>query len=293
MGAMPAAPPAYPYPGVPGGMPVGGVDLRRGVRVALIVMLSLMLPVTLLVMAARFAQADALETILDHGPLFLDRGKVEDADDFYAVAILLYFLTLAATATLWAVWFRRTRVNAEVFAPGTHRFGTGWAAGAWFTPVVNFWFPKQIANDIYRASSPTGPQNVRKGLLNAWWVLWIAATACNVVSSALYSVATNRNTYDGSDWHDNVSALKSSVNLSGLAFLLYFVAALLAILVVRQLTKMQEQRAAMGPQPMAPMGGMPYGAPAAPGFPPAPPYGAPYPPHGQPQNPFGSGPAAY
>ncbi|MEU7131935.1 DUF4328 domain-containing protein [Streptomyces sp. NPDC046261] len=314
---MAAAVPPYPYPAapgaMPGAMPVGGVDLRRGVRITLTVLLSVVMAALLLLIAARGQQREAVDVLLRDGATSAALEQADDADDFYAGMMVLYVLVFIATAVLWVIWFRRMRLNAEAFAPGTHRFGSGWAVGSWFTPVVNLWFPKQMANDIYRASAPAGPQSAPKGLLNAWWVLWLAASGFSFVGSAMYSVAErkleSRHTSLDSV-RDDIQALKTALSVSTLALLLYVVAALLALLVVRQLTRMQEQRALAGPQAAPPMGGMPmagmpYGAPAAPAAgwgpqqpphqPPASPYGQP--PYGAPgtapQNPFGNGPQGY
>ncbi|MEU5052379.1 DUF4328 domain-containing protein [Streptomyces sp. NPDC021096] len=315
---MAAAVPPYPYPAAPGAMPVGGVDLRRGVRISLTVLLSVAMAVLLLLIAARGQQREAVDMLLRDGATSAALDKADDADGFYAAMLFVYILTLAVTGVLWVIWFRRMRLNAEAFAPGTHRFGSGWAVGSWFTPVVNLWFPKQMANDIYRASAPGGPQSAPKGLLNAWWVLWLVAGGISMVGNAMYSVAerklkTRHTSLDSV--RDDIETLKTALSISTLALLLYVVAALLALLVVRQLTRMQEQRALAGPQAVPPMGGMPmgampaagmpYGAPAAPAAgwgpqqqpqqPPAQPYGQPPygPPGTGPQNPFGNGTQGY
>jgi Domain of unknown function (DUF4328) len=34
------------------------------------------------------------------------------------------------------------------------RLSPGWAIGAWFVPVINFWFPFRIMVDIWRAGLP-------------------------------------------------------------------------------------------------------------------------------------------
>ncbi|MEU4208566.1 DUF4328 domain-containing protein [Streptomyces sp. NPDC026206] len=319
-----AAMPPYPYPAAaPMGMPVGGVDLRRGVRIALTVLLSVTMVMLLLLIAARGEQRSAIDELLSKGATSGALAKADDADGFYAAMMGLYFLSLAATAVLWIIWFRRMRLNAEAFAPGTHRFGSGWAVGAWFTPVVNFWFPKQMANDIYRASAPAGPQSASKGVLNAWWVLWVTANAFSMIGSVMYTIAQGRlesRRYGSSSLEEDIQSLKTALSVSTLSFVLYIAAAVLALLVVRQLTRMQEQRALAGPQAVPPMGGMPmqgmpmqampaagmpYGAPPAPmpGWPaqqqPQPPAQQPYgqPPYGTPgagpQNPFGNGPQGY
>ncbi|MFF4410509.1 DUF4328 domain-containing protein [Streptomyces sp. NPDC001404] len=311
VGLPPAPAPAYPYPypAGPVAAPAGGIDLRRGVRIALTVLLVLNILLLLLMVAAAGNERAALDAMLSDGLTDATARKADSADNAASVLSLLHILAFLASGVLWVVWFRRARLNAEVFAPGTHRFGSGWAVGSWFTPVVNLWFPKQMANDIYRASSPAGPQAAPKGLLNSWWVLWITANVLSwmgstmeAVASARVKTATKGGHYSLDDWRSDAESLKSALAVQGLSTLLLAVAALLALLVVRQLSRMQEQRAALGPQfapPFAPQSAPPMamGAPAWPGMPPAPaPYGAPaHPPvppvpPGPPQNPFGNGP---
>ncbi|GAA0336520.1 DUF4328 domain-containing protein [Streptomyces blastmyceticus] len=304
---MPPAPP-YPYAAA---MPVGAADLRRGLRIALSVLLSVSVVALLCLFWARTEQRSAIQAVIDDGVGGSAVNDAEDADGYVAAAQLFYFLMLAVTSALWAVWFRRARLNAELFAPGTHRMGTGWAAGAWFTPVVNLWFPKQIVNDIYRASAPAGPQSAPKGLLNTWWSLWIGSFALNAVSFVMAAAAGARlrsRGYDGSSWHDDVDALKSAANLAGFSALLTAAAGVLAIFVVRQLARLQEQRALMGPAPMGPpmgamgpMGPMGVPVPGQMGGPAAGPMAGPvaggwgnppHPPHPS-QNPYGNGPAGY
>ncbi|MFF7728346.1 DUF4328 domain-containing protein [Streptomyces sp. NPDC008001] len=296
----PAPAPAYPYPPMPGApMPVGGVDLRRGLRIALMVALGVSTAVLLFVFWTETQTRVALQDMLDNGVTSTTEQDIQDRDAAATVASVLSFLSMAASATLWAVWFRRARINAEFFAPGSQRFGIGWAAGAWFTPVVNFWFPKQIVNDIYKSSALPGAR-APKGLLNSWWTLWIASGVCTAASSVISASAAARiatKGYDGSSWRDDVEALKNASNISAFGTLLMVAAGVLALLVVRQLGRLQEQRAMAGPggAPGMPGGpapaGVPYGAPGyVPGQQPGgPAAGWPNPP----QNPYGSGPAGY
>ncbi|MFH8368501.1 DUF4328 domain-containing protein [Streptomyces sp. NPDC018031] len=289
LAGYPAAPPI--------GMPAGGVDLRRGVRTALTVMFGFTLAGLVLVLIAAGNQYSVFGDFLD-GKKTL--SEAEDADDFAEVASVLYFLVVVPVIVLWAVWFRRLRLNAEVFAPGGHRFGPGWAAGAWFTPVVNLWFPKQIANDIWRASSPQGPQAVSRGLLNGWWVTFLAGMLVDVWGNVQYTVAENKledgdySTLD--EVNDLIDTMHGSVAIGMFATVLNIAAAILALLLIRQITTMQEQRAALGPQPGGPAPyGMPGGYGQMPGQPGAAPYGQPPAPGPQagPYPPYGSGPTGY
>ncbi|MFF4156347.1 DUF4328 domain-containing protein [Streptomyces sp. NPDC001678] len=326
-------PQPYPYPaampGLPGtpplgGLPVGGVDLRRGVRITLNVLLGVVALLLMLYLAAIGRQRGVILDILHNGHpgSSAHDAAVDDADSFADAMTVLSFLGMVATAVVWVIWFRRVRLNAEVFAPGTHRFGSGWAVGSWFTPVVNLWFPKQMANDIYRASAPDGPQSAPKGLLNAWWVLWIVANVLSTIGDGMSSVASRKleRSFTDSDWRSAVELLGSSLAVSGFSVLLLLADTVLALLVVRQLTRMQEQRAMAGPlamppaAPYVPSPAPPYAAPPVQPYaaPPVPPFAPPavppsvppsVPPHGAPsggapygpppqQNPFGAGPAA-
>ena len=54
-------------------------------------------------------------------------------------------IAVLCTIPVFLVWFSRVRHNAGLWGP--QRRSRGWAIGAWFTPVVNLWFPYQIAAD--------------------------------------------------------------------------------------------------------------------------------------------------
>ncbi|GHJ27589.1 DUF4328 domain-containing protein [Streptomyces hygroscopicus subsp. hygroscopicus] len=284
-GGYPAAPPM--------GMPAGGVDLRRGLSTTLIVLFGVALPALIFVLVGRGDQYGVIADMVDSGWATDHALKdLEDADDVYTTGAVLYFFIMVAIAVVWAIWFRRLRLNAEVFAPGRHRFGSGWAAGAWFTPVVNLWFPKQIANDIWRASSPGGPHEVRRGLLNAWWVTWIVAAVANAIGTIRYNALrakTDDHLMSYAEAKSNLGELRDILAVEVFATVVLIAAAVLALLLVRQITAMQERRASLPPQLAGPAPyGMPapnpYGAPS----PGAAPYGAPAPgsaPYGAPQMP--------
>jgi len=85
------------------------------------------------------------------GKLFADPSTLS-AQHRLAVADLIQGLALLFCAVLWIMWFHRAYKNLFSFGLGL-RFGTGWAIGGWFVPILNLWRPKEIANDIWRGSS--------------------------------------------------------------------------------------------------------------------------------------------
>ncbi|MFJ2094756.1 protein kinase [Streptomyces sp. NPDC087901] len=73
----------------------------------------------------------------------------------------------------WLLWSARVRAVAEQFAPGRLRYRPSMAVVGWFIPVVNLFLPKQIANDVWHASSPSGQGDATASarLLQSWWAV--------------------------------------------------------------------------------------------------------------------------
>jgi hypothetical protein len=76
---------------------------------------------------------------------------------------------LAAFAGM-AVWSNRVAANARDLGYPARR-SPGWAAGGWFVPVVNLWFPYQ---SIVDSVSPWDP---RRGRVLAWWLVYVLGCA--------------------------------------------------------------------------------------------------------------------
>ncbi|MEV4361837.1 DUF4328 domain-containing protein [Nonomuraea sp. NPDC049625] len=161
-----------------------------------------------------------------------------------------FFIFLVAVAGFLA-WLFRVRTNAVSLSLNGHRHSRAWVIAGWVMPISWFWIPKQIVDDIWRASTPPGSA---KGLINAWWAAWLAAW---VMTKATWGL------------------LNFSINLEGIAFALrlevvglglMLIAAVLAIGVIRKITSAQETLRST--PPANPAAGS--GAPPAPGGAPEP-----------------------
>jgi hypothetical protein len=135
------------------------------------------------------------------------------------------FIFLVAVAGFLA-WLFRARNNAVSLSLTGHRHGRFWLIGGWVMPIGWFWIPKQIVDDIWRASTPLGSA---KGLINAWWATWLAAWVTAKATWGLLHLF--------------------SIDLEGIAFALrlevvgiglMLIAAVLAIGVIRKITAVQE-----------------------------------------------------
>ncbi|MFF1918283.1 protein kinase [Streptomyces sp. NPDC058239] len=79
----------------------------------------------------------------------------------------------AGLVVSWLLWSARVRAVAEQFAPGRLRYRPSMAVVGWFIPVANLFLPKQIANDVWHASSPPsqGDDSAPASLLQSWWAV--------------------------------------------------------------------------------------------------------------------------
>ncbi|ONK12526.1 DUF4328 domain-containing protein [Streptomyces sp. MP131-18] len=145
------------------------------------------------------------------------------------VLTTLVGLLQIAIFVVWLIWFRRMRCNAEAFAPGRIRYRPNRAVIFWFVPFANLALPKQIADDIWRASHPLPHPAV--GLVNTWWTLLLGWIVYGIVVS-------------GDPWHeaDDWDEAVTRGNLGAVEQVLCLAAALAAVVFLRRLTTMQHNR---------------------------------------------------
>ncbi|GAA0933615.1 protein kinase domain-containing protein [Nonomuraea longicatena] len=145
-----------------------------GYQIAVYILLALF---TLVSVATVIHQFD----VLDDAGRYYDEATFEDMRDLdERVAAVLWVAQIVSglgLAVLWLIWFHRARVVAERLAPGRLRYPSSMAVYGWLIPIGNLWLPKQIADDVWHASSPprlhgaTAPAR----LSHIWWALWLLA----------------------------------------------------------------------------------------------------------------------
>jgi hypothetical protein len=116
---------------------------------------------------------------------FDDVGRIRSEDTFSDVdsfneeisliMLVAQIVSGVGLVVCWLLWFHRVRAVAERLAPGRLRYRPAMAVLGWFIPIANFWLPKQIADDVWHASSPPGRAGAMApaGLLHTWWALWL------------------------------------------------------------------------------------------------------------------------
>jgi hypothetical protein len=147
----------------------------------------------------------------------LERGVASVAGTGLILDLLVYLLL--GTAVAFVIWLWQARENTELFdrlrpqvsvrlpvrtLPGAypapaekdrHRHSQGWVIGSWICPIVQFWYPLQIVQDVVDASEPPPqhPAAVRSGgtraLLYGWWAAWTTFWVI-LVGGVVYAVGS-------------------------------------------------------------------------------------------------------
>jgi Domain of unknown function (DUF4328) len=167
-------------------------------------------------------------------------GRTLDSNDSRQARIGLAQTGLLAVGALFFIlWFHRAYKNVVGLGAKDVRYGPGWAIGAWFVPVLNFFRPKQIANDIWRASDPDAPKDLGlewkdrpvPAFLTGWWAAFVLCEVLYRTGGWLSADAETIAELQRATW-TYVAADALSVS-----------AGALAVLVVRRTTSRQQARA--------------------------------------------------
>jgi hypothetical protein len=168
-------------------------------------------------------------------------SSTENAVDAARSTYTILRIAEGVTAIAFLFWFYRAYRNLIRTGIRDVRFSTGWAVGGWFIPFFNFVRPKQVANDIWKGSASAATVGITRwrevplsALLNWWWGVWIlgwvlVALGPNIRTDlyTTYSTHTLRT--------DRVGIWSIEFGLAAL-----IVAAVLAIVLVRRITRLQD-----------------------------------------------------
>ena len=229
-------PTGWPGPPAPAALE-GYLPLRRPARrVRLALGVSILL--ALASAAANLGDTQAARELAGGGTgdLYLWIGAVQAA----------WFLV---TAGLWLAWFRRAYLNLPALGARRLRFRPWWAVGAWLVPVFSLFRPKQVLNDIWRASDPGLPpeqgdtwrRRPVAELLGWWWLSFLASVFVRSITTEAVHAAADLMLLGLLP--EQFERFQPSAGMQVLADLLTVLCGLLALRVVRRTTARQQERA--------------------------------------------------
>ncbi len=210
----------------------------RSVSIAVRVLLALSAVVAAVFTAASLRQLQLIGDLKSNA-LSVGPDTLLSADRTARNAQIAQLLMVLLTGIPFLVWFRRAYRNLAPLGAVSLRFMPGWATGAWFVPILGIIRPKQILDDIWRASDPAAQPSLNKSwagqpvpvLIHLWWVAWVGTGALGFIRSRIEGGGPS---LDGAEF-SAITAVAAGLSA--------IVAALLAILVVTDITNRQHERA--------------------------------------------------
>jgi hypothetical protein len=167
-----------------------------------------------------------------------DGGEMSSWLMIQGILALLQLPVFLATSIVFLVWLNLSYKNLYVLRPSFLKFSSGWAVGYWFIPFLNLWKPFQVVREVWWESDPEIPQDqmfLTESLHSAptymgvWWAFWLGSNIANNIAGRMFDL----------EGTDNIAA-------AGVVFvvtsMLSITAAILAILVVRDITSRQAAR---------------------------------------------------
>jgi hypothetical protein len=166
--------------------------------------------------------------------------EVDASDRRQLTVALVQTGVFAVAAFCFIRWLHHAYRNLRALGSGNLRYATATAVWSWFVPILNLWRPKQVINDVWRASDPEAPADQSDG---NWWgmrppvlyaVWWTAFVALNFLYNGAFRLSARGETLEELQRASLVTVVADAVSV---------VAALLALEVVRRTTARQEARA--------------------------------------------------
>jgi hypothetical protein len=184
---------------------------------------------------------DLLGRIINGGDYTIDEASA--SDDRETAIGLFQVAALIVGAVFFIRWFLDAYRNVTALG-GERDHAEKWAGWAWFVPFLNLWRPKQIANEIWWASDPEHASEFPSSsgrvssVLTLWWIFWLASIIASNVATRL--------AFSG----DSAESLQNSTAAYLVGDSIDIGAAILAILVIRAITRRQDERAAKRAMPV-------------------------------------------
>ena len=124
-----------------------------------------------------YLQYELLNQWANGGEISIESADSNDSRE--QILGIVYMIAYILSSVMFIQWFRRAYYNLHQKINHLS-YSEGWAAGAWFVPILSLFRPYQIMKELYNETKNLllkNELNISKSfstnLVGLWWTLWI------------------------------------------------------------------------------------------------------------------------
>lgn len=164
-------------------------------------------------------------------------GQLEYLQDLEGPLMIAWGVVFLLTAVLFSRWMYRAYRNVHALASGGRlreefQYTPSGAVWSFYIPFINLVRPCKAMAELWRRSAPDTMAMASSGIIGVWWAMWLGGTILRNQSNRMVQRAG-----------EDLEQLSSAVWVGTVAELLMTVAAVLAIVLIRQIGRRQAARA--------------------------------------------------
>jgi hypothetical protein len=167
-------------------------------------------------------------------------SEIESSDNRQLIVAGVQTAVFLVAGFFFIRWLHHAYRNLRALGAGNLRYASATAVWSWFVPILNLWRPKQVINDVWRASDPEAPADQSEGawwgtptplLFAVWWFVWIVL---NFVYNAAFRLFLRAESLEELQFASLLTTVSDAISVLG---------GLLGLAVIRRTTARQEARA--------------------------------------------------
>jgi len=167
-------------------------------------------------------------------PEDVDMNMINASDTFIMVVNVAHIIIVILSIVFFIMWFRRAYYNLHTLPWHNARYTEGWAAGSWFVPIINLWWPYQIMMDIWRGTQHALRERLGEprsaAIVGWWWALHLITSFYNNISTRL-----------GWDADQDIDSLLTSTKVDFIGEILSVPAIIVTIMLIQRTSSFERE----------------------------------------------------
>ncbi len=165
----------------------------------------------------------------------ISTGEASSNDSRQQLIAGIYFIAYIISGITFILWFRRAYFNLHLISRNL-KYTEGWAAGGWFVPILNLWYPYTIMRELFtetfsffNKNNSNSEDTFKLSIIGWWWALWIIASFFAYLGANLLSKS------------NNISGISSGTLVQIFSSVISCIGAIIIVRIIKKYSEMEDQ----------------------------------------------------